>query len=257
LTIGVGWHRGLTRSHDPNEDSLVFLQGMCTYHDQLMPFSLFVIADGMGGHDCGQEASRLAMHTMMYTVLQNIVMGNELTDEYLLDMLTGGVQWANLAVCKAAQEQQNDMGTTLTAALVIGVHAYVVNVGDSRVYRYRANARQHLKQITRDHSLVAHLVETGEIAPNAIYTHPDRNQVYRCLGNDEELEIDGFMETLQAGDRLLLCSDGLWEMVHNPEIERLLSYEVEPGHACDLLVKESLRAGGCDNVSVIVARVPE
>ena len=256
LLVGIGWHSGLRRSHHPNEDSLFVLQSTCTYHGQLTPFSLYVVADGMGGHDYGLEASKLAMQSMMYTVLQGLVTGNELSEEFLTDMLVGGVQWANLAVYQRAQEWEKDMGTTLTAALVIGTRAYIVNVGDSRTYLYRNKATRRLKQITHDHSLVARLVALGEIEPDEIYTHPERNKIYRCLGTSDDVEVDWFTVDLYAHDQLILCSDGLWEMVRDYEIERILNYDLDPNRSCDMLVQAALRSGGHDNVSVVIVKVP-
>ncbi len=256
IAVGVGWHSGITRRHSPNEDSLVVLQGTCTYLGRLVPFSLLIVADGMGGHDYGLEASRLAMQSMMHTVLSTIVMGNELTGQFLIDMMIGGAQWANAAVFQRAQEWGKEMGTTLTAALVTGYRAYIVNVGDSRTYIYRAEMQPRLKRITRDHSLVARLVEAGRIAPEDVYSHPERNKVYRSLGSEREVEIDWFIIELEPEDELLLCSDGLWEMVRDPEIERVLNYGVDPTRTCDMLVQAALRGGGRDNISVIVARIP-
>ncbi len=257
LEVGVGWHVGRDRRDEPNEDGLLVLQGTCTYHGRLVPFGLFVVADGMGGHDCGQEASRLAVQSMMHTVLQNIITGNELTEEFLTDMMVGGAQWANRAICQFGEEQGNDLGTTLTAALVLDMKAYIVNVGDSRTYLYREG--RGLSQITRDHSLVATLVAFGEITPDQIYTHPERNKVYRCLGNNgegENIEVDWFVTELSPYDRLLLCSDGLWEMVRDPEIGRILRSNASPTRASDLLIQAALQGGGADNISVIVVRVP-
>jgi serine/threonine protein phosphatase PrpC len=256
LHVGIGWHSGIARSHKPNEDGLVTLQSTCTYHGQLVPFSLHVVADGMGGHDCGLEASRLAIQTMMHTTLQTIIMGNELSEEFLIDMLIGAVQWANLAVYQYAQQHSKDMGTTLTAALIVGPKALIVNVGDSRTYLYRYTASQRLMPITHDHSLVARLIELGEITPDEIYTHPARNKIYRCLGTNEDVEIDWFVVDLQAQDQLLLCSDGLWEMVRDFDIERILNYDVEPTRTCDMLVQAALRGGGHDNISVIAIKIP-
>lgn len=256
IAVGVGWHNGIVRRNSPNEDSLVVLQGTCTYLGRLVPFSLLIVADGMGGHDYGLEASRLAMQSMMHTVLSTIVMGNELTGQFLIDMMIGGAQWANAAVFQRGQEWGKEMGTTLTAALVVGCRAYIVNVGDSRTYIYRADMQPRLKSITRDHSLVARLVEAGRIAPEDVYTHPERNKVYRSLGCEREVEIDWFVIELEPEDELLLCSDGLWEMVRDPEIERVLNYGIDPTRTCDMLVQAALRGGGRDNISVIVAQVP-
>ena len=145
------------------------------------------------------------------------------------------------------------MGTTLTAALVIGSKSYVVNVGDSRTYMYRRG--KGLSQITRDHSLVARLVASGLITSDDIYTHPERNLVERGLGDRRSVEVDCFTVDLLARDWLLLCSDGLWEMVRDPEIERIMKKEGDPSQMSDLLVQAALKGGGVDNVSVIVARV--
>jgi serine/threonine protein phosphatase PrpC len=208
----------------------------------------------MGGHDCGREASNLAIHCMMQSIVPNIFSGKQINGECLIEMLTDGVQWANQAVYQRNQEYSVDMGTTLTAALVLATMAYIVNVGDSRTYLYRKG--EGLTQITRDHSIVARLVEKGEIAPDEIYTHPHRNQVYRGLGSRGEVAVDWFAVPVQAGDYLILCSDGLWEMVRDREIERIVkSCCANPSQASAALVKAALQGGGVDNISVIVVQV--
>lgn len=253
LEVGVGWNSGIMRQQQPNEDSLIVLQGTCTYNDRLVPFGLFVVADGMGGHDFGQEASHLAMHCMMQAVLRDIVASDSLNDTIIIDLLVNGVEQANTAICNRCREWGKDMGTTITAALVVGTKAYVVNVGDSRTYLY--DDMNGLTQITLDHSLVANLVMAGIITPDEVYTHPDRNKVYRSLGNRDGVEVDWFTRELRKGDSLLLCSDGLWEMVRNPEIQRIVASGQDSTQVCDLLVQAALRGGGADNVSVIVVKV--
>jgi serine/threonine protein phosphatase PrpC len=250
LQVGVGWDAGLLRRNDPNEDSVLVLQGMCSYKERIVPFGLFCVADGMGGHADGKEASRIAIERMMQTVLQNIVMGHDLSEEFLTDMLVGGVEWANLAIYHHAQTVSKDMGTTITAALVLDAKAYIANVGDSRTYIYREG--EGLLQVTRDHSLVATLVEQGKITHDDIYTHPDRSKIYRSLGYSETLEVDSFIVDLCLQDRLLLCSDGLWEMVHDVTLERVLRSCKQPTEASNRLVQAALRAGGVDNISAIV-----
>jgi serine/threonine protein phosphatase PrpC len=253
LEVGIGWNVGIKRQRAPNEDSVMVLQNICTHHGQLIPFSLLVVADGIGGFEGGVEASRIAMHNMMHTVLQNIMLSDELSDEFFTDMLVGGVDWANRAIYQRGRERGKEMGTTLTAALVIGMKAYVVNVGDSRTYLYRKDAG--LRQITHDHSIVATLVALGKITPDQVYTHPERNKVYRCVGCDENVNVDCFAVDLRQDDRLLLCSDGLWEMVRDPAIAHILHYYQDASTASDALVEAALYGGGADNVSVIVARV--
>lgn len=254
LEIGSGWDVGIKRKQQPNEDSMVAMQGTCIYNNALLPFGLLVVADGMGGHAAGQDASYLAVQAMLQWVVPHIAGANAMSDELLAELLVDGVRQANLAVYQRSQEVGADMGTTITAALVLDSRAYVVNVGDSRTYRYREG--EGLRQITHDHSLVARLVAAGRITPDEVYTHPDRNQVYRGLGDKRNVEVDSFMLTLQANDRLLLCSDGLWEMVRDPEIERILQHsEWNPAQISKALIRSALKGGGLDNISAIVAHV--
>ena len=147
------------------------------------------------------------------------------------------------------------MGTTITSVLLLDEAAYIVNVGDSRTYVYHDPEGQ-LVQVTRDHSLVARLVETGAISRDAVYTHPNRNKVYRGLGDKGTVKVDWFTLSVSAGDYLLLCSDGLWEMVRDQEIERIMQKcASNPPQASTALVKAALKSGGADNISAIVVRV--
>jgi serine/threonine protein phosphatase PrpC len=260
LEVGVGWHVGKARRSSPNEDSLIVLQGLYTSNDRLVPFGLLLVADGMGGHAYGREASHIAIQAVTQAVVQDIFSSNsaeETDDKRFIDMLTRGIEQANQAICGFSEEvgkgKDTAMGTTLTAALVCRSQAYVVNVGDSRTYLYRPG--EGLLQVTRDHSLVARLVETGQIEPDDVYTHPNRNQVYRSVGNGEGVDVDWFIAEVRFGDRLLLCSDGLWEMVRDPVIEKIMSSEHTMTNVSERLVRAALSGGGRDNISVIVAEV--
>jgi serine/threonine protein phosphatase PrpC len=254
LEVGVGWDVGTKRKQKPNEDSLVALQGTCIYNSQLLTFGLFVIADGMGGYAHGKDASYLAIQTMLQSVLPNVAGSEEMTADIIADVLIEGVEQANHAVLLRSKQVKTDMGATITAALVIDTTAFVVNVGDSRTYLYREC--EGLTQVTRDHSHVARLVAAGHIARDDIYTHPDRNQVYRGLGSEQDVKVDWFTVPLQGNDCLLLCSDGLWEMVRDPEIERTLKEQGRnPSLASKTLVRAALQGGGLDNISVIIVHV--
>ena len=252
--IGTGWDVGKKRKDRPNEDSVVALQGMCIYNGQLCPFGLFVVADGMGGHANGQDASYLAIQSVLASVLPGIVGSDAMSDELLVEILATSVQQANHTVYRRGLEVRSDMGTTITAALVVNTRAFVVNVGDSRTYLYRQC--DGLLQITHDHSHVARLVAAGQIAHDDIYTHPERNQIYRALGSEQDLEVDWFTLSLQGEDCLLLCSDGLWEMVRDQEIARILQqHRVAPSLASKALVRAALKGGGLDNISAVVVRL--
>jgi len=256
LVVGTRTDPGIKRKHKPNEDSLFAMQGARTHSSQPEQFGLFVVADGMGGHANGQDASRLAIQTIINYVLPILSAGNNMNDEGFLKLLSDGVQQSNQAVHQNNQERRADMGTTMTAALVVGSMAYIANVGDSRTYLYREP--EGLSKITHDHSVVASLVDAGVIKPDDIYTHPKRNQIYRSLGEKPVVEVDTFKVQLQPGDKLLLCSDGLWDMVRDPDIQRVMRAPAsDPSQTTSGLIQAALDGGGEDNISVIVVHVTE
>ena len=186
--------------------------------------------------------------------MSGILRSQHLMPESFLSLLVAGVHHANRSVYERNQAQQTKMGTTMTAALVIASTAYVAHVGDSRLYLSRKLLG--LTQITQDHSLVAALVAAGTIQPGDIYSHPLRNQIYRCLGEKPTVEVDTHTVPLAAGDILLLCSDGLWEMVRDQHIATILTTPLQnPPSTAYALVQAALAGGGDDNVSALVARV--
>ncbi len=253
LVVGSGTDPGIRRRNKPNEDSILAIQGIYPDHGRSLPAGLFVVADGMGGHASGQEASQLAIQVLSERVIP-AMQHNVEEEEVFEKLLADGTYSANLAVHERNQQDKKFMGTTVTAALVVGTTAHIVNVGDSRTYLYRQC--DGLTQITRDHSVVARLVEEKMIEVDEIYTHPRRNEIYRCLGERASVEVDTFSMPLQVGDSLLLCSDGLWEMVRDPDIEEILQCShSSPSQARTQLIQAALNGGGQDNISVIVVHV--
>jgi serine/threonine protein phosphatase PrpC len=259
FVVGTRSDPGIKRRYKPNEDSLFAAQGIMGNGPAPTLFGLFVVADGMGGHANGEDASRLAIQTIINYLLPRVVESPPRTDNVdamYLQLLAEGVQEANLAVYQNNMEQRADMGTTITATLLIDTSAYVANVGDSRTYIYRPS--EGLRKITTDHSVVASLVEAGIIKPDDIYTHPKRHQIYRSLGEKPGVDIDTFTVQLQRGDKVLLCSDGLWDMVRDPKIEAVIK-QSDPNSAltADALIQAALEGGGEDNVSVIVVHMTD
>ncbi|BCL81497.1 DZR and PP2Cc domain-containing protein [Ktedonobacteria bacterium brp13] len=254
--VGTRSDPGIKRRYKPNEDSLFAVQGVISPETSPIIFGLFVVADGMGGHANGEDASRLAIQTIVDYILPRLVDGPPRSGDAYTQLLMEGVQEANLAVHQNNMEQRGDMGTTITATLQVDNIAYVANVGDSRTYVYRPSDGLH--KITIDHSVVASLVEAGIIKPDDIYTHPKRHQIYRSLGEKPGVEIDTFTVQLQRGDKLLLCSDGLWDMVRDPKIEAVIKRaDPNPALTGDALIQAALDGGGEDNVSVIVVQMTE
>jgi protein phosphatase len=231
-----------------------------TYNKQqsgnAVPVGFYLVADGMGGHDAGDLASRTVNQIVTKWVLEvQILPDLRKTTRKLssvnipAEILKQAISEANTALIKHASSRSSNLGSTVTAVLIIGDTATIANVGDSRTYRLRDS---QLEQITRDHSLVARLVESNVISASDVRSHPRRNEIYRSLGHDSQLKIDTFTVPLRRGDKLILCCDGLWEMVLDPHISSIVQESHSPQAACDLLVKAANEAGGDDNISVIV-----
>ncbi|HUY79179.1 MAG TPA: SpoIIE family protein phosphatase, partial [Ktedonobacterales bacterium] len=147
------------------------------------------------------------------------------------------------------------LGATVTAALVVEGMAFIANVGDSRTYLLRAGK---LERVTRDHSLVERLVEAGQIDREDVYDHPSRNLIYRSLGaGHAEVDVDIFNVQLQPGDSLLLCTDGLWEMVRDPQMANILNETQDPTAVCAMLIDKANENGGEDNITALLVRCLE
>lgn len=255
----IGYHTDAGLEREINEDSLLvlLLAGIC--ESQSSPtMGFFAVADGIGGNEAGEIASRTAVHCLATAVMEHILLpavsSQEQPDTLPEQLVKDAVSRANQEIIRLRSQTQREinMGCTLTAALVWETQAVVINVGDSRTYRLRQG---HLEQITRDHSIVARLVEQGYISKEEIYTHDQKSVIYRSLGDRPDVEIDTFPLELLPGDRLLLCSDGLWEMVRDPLIEEVLLERYDPQQACDRLVELANLSGGEDNISVVVINI--
>lgn len=235
---------------------------------------LFIVADGMGGHQAGEIASEIAVGTMEEELSWIVEPGNsedtkptyprgagsaegdEAEEHPLQRRLHFAIQQANRAITGYSREnpeEAGNLGTTLTCVLVDDDTAVVANVGDSRTYLLRDN---DLRQITEDHSYVAQLVRQGQIRPEEVYTHPRRNVITRSLGYQESVDVDFWLERLEPGDRLLLCSDGLWEMVQDDAIlAGMLAAEETPRQTVEQLIYAANKNGGADNIGVVVVHV--
>jgi serine/threonine protein phosphatase PrpC len=207
---------------------------------------LFAVADGMGGAQAGEVASRLAAAAFREF--------HEADDFAPEERVATIIQEANRRIYERAKSdaQASGMGTTITAALVTGEGVAVGHVGDSRAYRLR---QARLEQLTEDHSLVADLVRSGRLSPDEADAHPQRSVITRALGTDPEVDVDSFTADAEAGDVFVLCSDGLTTMVDEDQIAQTIERSSSLEQATKALVKAANRAGGEDNVTVVLFRL--
>ena len=211
--------------------------------------SLLIVADGMGGHAAGDLASRVCVETAVSSIE-----GSGQTET--IPILAEAVQKANRAVLKKAAEKSEyaGMGTTIVAAVIDGNTLYVANVGDSRLYLIDDD---RIDQITLDHSLVAEMVRSGRISPEQMRNHPEKNIITRAVCGEENVEVDFFDVGLHKGDVVLLCSDGLTNMVEDEQIFRIVRREKTLRDAGQKLISAANSAGGRDNISVVLARLTD
>jgi protein phosphatase len=254
LTVGIGQSVGIQRDH--NEDSLFTLTTNLVSGDTCINFGLYIVADGMGGHENGEIASSLAVDTLSSYVIHSLYLPllspmNNNSDLSIQEVLQTGVMLAHQTIKKEALGS----GTTLTSALILGNQLIITHVGDSRAYLINSNGK--LKLLTHDHSVVKRLEEIGQISQEQALTHPQRNILYRALGQGDPFEPDIASYQLQQGCKLLLCSDGLWGVITDEDMETILWSSPDPQHVCQTLINLANSTGGPDNISVIIVQNAE
>ena len=219
-------------------------------------FGLFALADGMGGHQAGEVASSIAARTAAHHIVHQLYLPALVQQEHSTDqpalneVLVNAVQAANRAVASRVPGG----GTTLTCALLLGPRAYIAHVGDSRAY-LRSDAT--IDRLTNDHSLVNQLVEIGQLTAEQAAVHPRRNILCRAVGQGGALRVDVVSRRLFPGDRILLCSDGLWGLLPDDQIWQIVDGASTLPEACDALVAQANASGGTDNISAILLRMDD
>ncbi len=206
--------------------------------------NLFVVADGMGGHNAGDFASRYGVSVLVESVRRD-------KNFNPVKVMRNAIEAANREVFSQSRKDPSmaGMGTTMVVCTVVGGYAYIANVGDSRLY---LAGSESMTQITQDHSLIAEMVRLGELTPEEGRNHPDKNIITRAVGTNEEVKIDFFDVKLETGDQILMCSDGLSNMVEDPRIFEILKGEDTKEDKAQVLVDEANANGGRDNIAVIV-----
>lgn len=239
---------GMLRDH--NEDD--YQLPLTLDRDSLLKKGhLYVLADGMGGHQKGEVASAVTVESVpsgYYTRVPDLRENN--SEEAIIEALSEAIQEANNAVLEATQGG----GTTIVSAVLYADLVVMMNVGDSRAYLLRGD---ELRLMSRDHSLVSRLVEMGKITEEEALTHPRRNVLYQALGQGSELEIHTSVETLQPNDTVILCSDGLWGEIGDNAIKEVLLTIKSPEAAAKRLIDLANASGGPDNITVIIIHLSD
>jgi protein phosphatase len=209
---------------------------------------IFIVADGMGGYKGGEVASKLAVETSKNYIINNID-SVENDREKILNLLKSAIEYANLVVYEKAKEvpELENMGTTIDVCLIIQNKVYIGHVGDSRVYRKR---KEFFRRLTTDHSYVQKLVSDGTITKEEAYNHPKKNMLIKALGCSSYVEPDVSVKGFLKDDVLLMCSDGLTNMLRDEEIVKIINEN--PNEACNRLVEEANRKGGLDNITAVI-----
>jgi len=242
------------KQRELNEDSLLAITMTAAGNSGNLPFGLYIVADGMGGHQFGEVASSAAIRTVAGYVMRKFHpylfhIKPETIDESFQEIMQNAVNEAQRAI----QREAPGSGTTLTAALVIGQQITFAHVGDSRAYFIYPDGRT--EPITRDHSLVKRLEELGHITADEAVNYPHKNVLYRALGQGEVLEPDIFTVGFPQPGYLMICSDGLWGVLTEQDLVRSINESSSLQRACQNLVNAANAAGGPDNISVILAQL--
>jgi serine/threonine protein phosphatase PrpC len=252
LIAATGQSVGKQRDH--NEDSLLALTTTLAGKSANVPFGLYIVADGMGGHQFGEVASNAAIRVIAGQIVRKFhtylfTLPTQQPEESLQEIMENAVKDAHRAVQKDAPGS----GTTVTAALVLGQQVTIGHVGDSRAYAILPAGR--VEQLTHDHSLVKRLEELGHLNKEEAASFPHRNVLIRALGQGDNLDVDVFTIPFPRNGTLMLCSDGLWGVVAESDILRSLTEAPNLPRACQNMVSAANIAGGPDNISVVLVQM--
>jgi protein phosphatase len=247
---------------DNNEDSIAAFLGMVprSENGQELLFGFFAVADGMGGYENGEVASNIAVRVTQHGVLsqfyQRSLQGLRpgTTGQMPGDVILQIIEEANQAIVRESLANRKNMGTTLTCITLIGSMAFIGHIGDSRLYGIEKESGE-LRQLSKDHSLVARLVETGALTEQEAADSPQRSVLYRSLGQRPDTPADADFVRTTDYTYLLLCSDGLWDMLPDSTIQYFIKKYQDPATICQELIKTANEAGGVDNISVIVIKL--
>lgn len=252
LTYGVASDTGLVR--DNNEDACFAMHWHVITVAGRSDFGFFAVADGMGGHLDGEKAAAAAVQTLTAAMLKKIYIpmlrGFRTGDSpAILEALVDAAEKANRAVI----EDVPGGGTTLSTVAIVDNLAYLIHVGDSRAYLIH---HDQIEQLTTDHTVVRRLIEMKELTAEEAAHYPQKNVLYRAIGQNEKINIERLIRSLAPGSQMLICSDGLWDLVDDDTLKQVILEAPSPQEACNRLVALANERGGSDNISAIVLKIP-
>ena len=237
-----------------NEDSVLTLEINRILQSISQPLGLFVVADGMGGHAAGELASGTIVNAIAKKALEDLLPSpiSKGAAQDRMDWLREAVEATNRTVFEMRKSAGTDMGSTMVSAVVEGNIVYIAHVGDSRAYLVNSKG---IRRLTTDHSLVERLIATNQITREEARHHPQRNVIYRTIGDKQKIDVEVASHTFSVGDNLLLCSDGMSGMVDDQTMYNIVISAANPQAACDALVAAANAAGGEDNISTIIVQI--
>jgi serine/threonine protein phosphatase PrpC len=254
FAFGISSSIGVQRDH--NEDSLYAMSTIMVSNRIDFPMGLFIVADGMGGHLHGEIASEVAVEAMTSTVITKLLSVS--VDSWLQDhensvqkLMSDGIHSAHQAIL----EQAPGGGSTLTGLLILDDQLTFAHIGDSRAYHITGDGTP--KVLTTDHSLVQRLQDLGQISSDEAAVHPQRNVLYRALGQAEKIDEELITSPIPTSGYLVICSDGLWGLVSDSEMVEIITTAGSLRDASQKLIQAANAAGGPDNISVIIIQIPE
>lgn len=243
--------QSIGKKRDQNEDSVFVHTGITSDYQGAKPFGLFIVADGMGGYEAGEAASAAAVHAVSASLLKSILLPfiNNSMNEIQVSIheaIERSIIDAQIAVNSSAPGG----GTTIIVALILDNQVTLAHIGDSRAYFLGRD--KSIVYLTKDHSVIQKMVEMGEISEEEAKNHPNRNYLYKAIGQDKSVKADIVTHAFRNDSRLLLCSDGLWGTVSEKKMINIASRVGNIQTACNQLTDEANKAGGSDNISVIL-----
>lgn len=254
--FSVGWETSVGKHRDHNQDALLSFTSNLASNHLKQSIGVYAVADGIGGHKNGDIASEIAVQTIYSDIVQkNLSLLSRTDNEFEAGQVINILQTCTMNAHNRISAEVPGGGTTLTSAVIIHDQVIIAHIGDSRAYFVDNDGG--FKILTRDHSIVSRMRELGKLTEEQAAAHPQKNVLYRALGQIEYTEPDIYTYSMPYSSYLLLCSDGLWGLISDKQMSSIIIESQNPQIACTQLVEAANDAGGMDNISVVLVRFPD